>query len=92
MDVIREGGKRGANLIICHEALFWNPWRSYGMARVQRDNVPFSPKKPNFWISTASPYGVDHDYIHSGIPLETEAMRMDSFTGTCGYAWLDRIY
>ncbi|MBQ1438508.1 MAG: Nif3-like dinuclear metal center hexameric protein, partial [Solobacterium sp.] len=43
MDVIREAGKRGANLIICHEALFWNHGDHTEWLRIQQ-NRTFSAK------------------------------------------------
>jgi len=64
--VIKEAAERGANLIISHEALFWNhgdhtDWLA--------DNTVFQDKK-----ALLDRYGItvwrDHDYIHSGIPIE----------------------
>ena len=67
MDVIVEAGKRGANLIICHEALFWNHGDHTGWL-VQRQNRTFRKK-----AELLDQYGItvwrDHDYIHSGIPV-----------------------
>ncbi len=64
-DVIREAKKRGANLIIVHEALFWNhgdhqEWLA--------DNNVFKAKK-KLLDDTKIVVWRDHDYIHSGIPL-----------------------
>ena len=64
-DVIREAYKRGANLVIVHEALFWNhgdhqEWLS--------DNKVFKAKK-KLLDDTNIVVWRDHDYIHSGIPL-----------------------
>lgn len=65
-DVIFEAAKLGANLIISHEALFWNhgdhtDWLA--------DNKVFQAKK-KLLDDTGIVVWRDHDYIHSGIPLE----------------------
>ena len=65
-DVIRKAQKIGANLIICHEALFWNhgdhtDWLS--------DNSVFKKKKQLLDESGIVVWR-DHDYIHSGIPMK----------------------
>ena len=63
--VIREAAKLGCNLIIPHEALFWNhgdhqEWLA--------DNRTYQAKK-----ALLDQYGItvwrDHDYIHSGVPI-----------------------
>ena len=63
--VIQEAIRAGANLIICHEALFWNhgdrtDWLG--------DNKTFQDK-----VRLLDTGGVavwrDHDFIHSGIPM-----------------------
>ncbi len=63
--VIREAAKLGCNLIIPHEALFWNhgdhqEWLA--------GNRTFEAKK-----KLLDEYGItvwrDHDYIHSGVPI-----------------------
>ncbi|MEA5026663.1 hypothetical protein SDC9_111141 [bioreactor metagenome] len=65
-EVIRKAAARGANLIIVHEALFWNhgdhtDWLA--------DNKVFQAKK-KLLDDTGIVVWRDHDYIHSGIPLE----------------------
>ncbi len=64
-DVIRQAARLGANLIISHEALFWNhgdhtDWLA--------DNAVFKAKK-QLLDETGITVWRDHDYIHSGIPL-----------------------
>ena len=64
-DVIKVAHERGANLIIVHEALFWNhgdhqEWLA--------DNKVFQAKK-KLLDDTKIVVWRDHDYIHSGIPL-----------------------
>lgn len=63
-DVIRQAHARGANLIICHEALFWNHgdhtcWLA--------NNKTFAAKR-----ALLDEYGITvwrlHDHIHSGAP------------------------
>lgn len=66
VDVIREAIKQGANLIICHEALFWN----------HGDHTDWLQDNKTFQAKTAllDEGGIvvwrDHDYIHSGIPMK----------------------
>lgn len=65
-DVIRKAAELGANLIISHEALFWNhgdhtDWLA--------DNKVFQAKK-KLLDDTGITVWRDHDYIHSGIPVE----------------------
>jgi putative NIF3 family GTP cyclohydrolase 1 type 2 len=64
-EVIRKAARLGVNLIIVHEALFWNrgdkkEWLS--------DNQVFLQKK-KLLDETGIVVWRDHDYIHSGIPL-----------------------
>lgn len=79
MDVIREAGKRGANLIICHEALFWNHGDHTEWLRIQQ-NRTFSAK-----TALLDQYGItvwrDHDYIHSGIPMDDGSYADGIFLG-----------
>ena len=67
IDVIRNAGALGANLIICHEALFWNHGDHTEWLKEEK-NQTFQKK-----TELLDQYGIvvwrDHDYIHSGIPL-----------------------
>lgn len=63
-DVIRQAHARGANLIICHEALFWNHgdhtcWLA--------GNKTFAAKRALLEECGITVWRL-HDYIHSGIP------------------------
>ncbi len=65
LDTIRRAHEAGANLIISHEALFWN----------HGDHTEWLADNKTFQAKTAllDECGIvvwrDHDYIHSGIPL-----------------------
>ncbi len=63
-EVIRKAKEMGANLIITHEALFWNHGDHTDWLK---DNAVFQKKK-----QLLDEGGIvvwrDHDYIHSGIP------------------------
>lgn len=68
VDVIQQTIQKGANLIICHEALFWNhgdhtEWLEY------QENKAYLEKK-KLLKENGIVVWRDHDYIHSGIPLE----------------------
>lgn len=67
-DVIEEAIRLGANLIICHEALFWNHGDHTDWLKEQ-GNLTYLHK-----AKLLEKHGIvvwrDHDYIHSGIPLE----------------------
>lgn len=63
-DVIRQAHARGANLIICHEALFWNHgdhtcWLA--------GNKTFAAKRALLEECSITVWRL-HDHIHSGIP------------------------
>lgn len=66
-DVIKEAHKLNANLIIVHEALFWNHGDHTDWLE-EHDNETFRLKK-----ELLDRYGIvvrrDHDHIHSGIPV-----------------------
>lgn len=67
-EVIREAADRGANLIIAHEALFWNHGDHIDWLQ-EEGNKTFAAKK-----KLLDDHGIvvwrNHDYIHSGIPME----------------------
>lgn len=66
VEVIEKAHALGANLIIPHEALFWNHGDHTGWLEKDRNQV-FLRKK-----ALLDAYGItvwrDHDYIHSGVP------------------------
>lgn len=67
VDVIKEAHRKGANLIICHEAMFWNHG-DHTRWLEENHNKTFEKK-----IKLLDDYGIvvrrDHDHIHSGIPV-----------------------
>lgn len=65
VDVIRRAGELGANLIISHEALFWNHGDRRG---ILAQNSAFQAKLHllDEWGGTVWRC---HDYIHAGIPV-----------------------
>ncbi len=70
VDVIREAAKRGANLIIAHEALFWNHGDHTDWLQ-EENNQSFLAKK-KLLDEAGIVVWRDHDYIHSGIPMEDQ--------------------
>lgn len=66
VDVIKKAHELNANLIICHEALFWNRGDKTDWL-IQTNNETFKEK-----VDLLDEYGIVvwrfHDYIHSGIP------------------------
>lgn len=66
--VIEKAHQKGANLIISHEALFWNHGDKIDWLK-QNHNKTFAKKK-----ELLDKYGIvvrrDHDHIHSGIPVK----------------------
>lgn len=79
MNVIEEAVEKGANLVISHEALFWN----HGDHREWLDNTPNSVYKEK--VKRLENYGIvvwrDHDFIHSGMPDEKGGWRDGIFYG-----------
>lgn len=65
-DVIREAAARGANLVICHEALFWNHGDHTNWLR---DDAVFQAKRDLLDAKGMCVWRC-HDYIHSGIPTD----------------------
>lgn len=65
IDVIKATAKLGYNMIICHEALFWNHGDQTDWLQ---DNQTYLEKK-----ALLDQYHItiwrDHDHIHSGIPI-----------------------
>lgn len=79
IEVIKEAIKKNANFIICHEALFWNHGDKQDWLIENKNQVYFEKRK------LLDEYGIvvwrDHDYIHSGIPMEDESYRDGIFYG-----------
>lgn len=66
VDVIKEAAEKGANLIISHEALFWNRGDHTDWLTKNHNKTYLDKKK------LLDDKGIvvwrDHDYVHSGIP------------------------
>lgn len=84
VDVIKEAIKAKANLIIAHEALFWNHGDHTEWLEESK-NETFLAKK-----QLLDEHGIvvwrDHDYIHSGIP-----MKDGSYTDGIFYGVADKL-
>jgi putative NIF3 family GTP cyclohydrolase 1 type 2 len=80
-DIIREAQHRGANLIITHEALFWNHGDHEDTLK---GNRIFAAKKEllDTWGGTVWRC---HDYIHSKVPIEADGSLADGIF--YGFAW-----
>ena len=67
VDVIRFAIEKGANFIICHEALFWNHGDHTDWLEESKNEVYLEKKQ------LLDDHGIvvwrNHDYIHSGIPF-----------------------
>ena len=77
VDVIREAARRGANLIVSHESIFWNHMHNEPLA----DWPTFKEK-----AALLDEYGITvwryHDHIHAGIPVGPDgALRDGIFYG-----------
>lgn len=83
-DVIKEAARLNANLIIAHEALFWNHGDHTDWL-LETENKTFIEKK-----KLLDEYGIvvwrNHDYIHSGIPMED-----GSYTDGIFYGVADKL-
>ena len=79
IEVIKEAIKKNANFIICHEALFWTHADKQDWLIENKNQVYFEKRK------LLGEYGIvvwrDHDYIHSGIPMEDGSYRDGIFYG-----------
>ena len=88
VDVIREAKAKGANLIICHEALFWNHGDHQEWLQ---DNDAYILKK-QLLDETGIVVWRNHDYIHSGIPMEDGSFTDGIFYGLADkLGWIDYI-
>ncbi len=66
-EVIRKAHALGANLIISHEALFWNHGDHRDWLEEQKNKTYLAKKQ--LLEQTGIVVWRDHDYIHSGIPM-----------------------
>lgn len=88
VDVIKEAHEKGANLIICHEALFWNHGDHQEWLQENKTYL----KKKQLLDDTGIVVWRDHDYIHSGIPMEDGSYTDGIFYGIADkLGWVDYI-
>lgn len=80
-DVIRRARELGANLIVSHEAIFWNHGDHQD---VVAGNRTFTAKKALLDEWGGAVWRC-HDYIHSGVPLEEDGSYVDGIF--YGLAW-----
>jgi len=69
-DVIQKAIDLGANLIICHEALFWN--RGDHTAWLEDTHNKTYLKKKHLLEKNKIVVWRNHDFIHSGVPIENK--------------------
>lgn len=88
IDVIKKAHEKGANLIIVHEALFWNHGDKQEWLK---DNKTFQYK-----TKLLKEYGIvvwrNHDYLHSGMMIEDGSYVDGIFLGLIHHlGWYDNI-
>ncbi|MCP0888041.1 Nif3-like dinuclear metal center hexameric protein [Ligilactobacillus sp. WILCCON 0076] len=66
--VIEQAARLGANLIICHEALFWNHGDQQQWLK-ESNNQTYLAKKALLDKNHITVWR-NHDYVHSGIPVQ----------------------
>ena len=66
VEVIRKAKELGANLIISHEALFWNHGDHTDWLEEDQNKVYL--RKKTLLLEDGITVWRDHDYIHSGLP------------------------
>lgn len=89
-DVIKAAAEKGANLIIAHEALFWNHGDHTDWL-LEQENKTFAAKK-QLLDETGIVVWRNHDYIHSGIPMEDGSYTDGIFYGVADkLGWVDYI-
>lgn len=81
VEIIRRAQELKANLIITHEALFWNHGDHQS---VVVNNSAFQEKK-KLLDQWGGAIWRCHDYIHAGVPLETDCSLVDGIF--YGFAW-----
>lgn len=72
VDVIREAGRRGANLIISHESIFWNHMHNEPLA-----DYPTYKEKCALLDELGITVWRYHDHIHAGIPVGPDGVLRD---------------
>lgn len=90
VDVIKKAHELGANLIIPHEALFWNHGDHRDWLEEQKNSVYLRKK------TLLDEYGItvwrNHDYIHSGLPDENGGWYDGIFRGFFHETGLEKYY
>lgn len=76
-DIVRQATRCGANLIISHEALFWN----HGDRQEVISNTRAYSEKKALLDAWGGTVWRCHDYIHSGVPVDDGAMVDGIFYG-----------
>ena len=90
IDVIKKAALQGANLIIAHEALFWNHGDHTDWLQ-EEENSTFLAKK-KLLDETGIVVWRNHDYIHSGIPLKDGSFTDGIFYGVASkLGWIPYI-
>ena len=87
-DVIRRAQELGANLIVAHEALFWN----HGDSREAVAGNRTFEAKCELLDTWGGAVWRCHDYIHSGVPLGKNGSLVDGIFYGFGWkmGWLDK--
>lgn len=88
VEIVQRARELGANLIITHEALFWNHGDHQD---VVANNNAFQEKK-SLLDAWGGAVWRCHDYIHAGVPLEADGSMVDGiFYGLAWkLGWIDR--
>ncbi len=90
VDVIKQAATKGANLIIAHEALFWNHG-DHTEWLTESGNQTFLAKQQLLDEHNIVVWR-DHDYIHSGIPMGDGTYTDGIFYGVADkLGWVDYI-
>ncbi|MFT8459393.1 MAG: Nif3-like dinuclear metal center hexameric protein [Liquorilactobacillus ghanensis] len=89
-DVIKRTVKLGANLIICHEALFWNHGDKQDWLIESKNQTYFEKKK--LLDETGVTIWRNHDYVHSGIPLTDGTYKDGIFWGFAKYLGWEKYW
>lgn len=90
VEVIEKAYHKGINLIICHEALFWNHGDHTEWLENEKNSVYLRKK------ALLEEYGItvwrNHDYIHSGVPHEKGGWYDGIFRGFLHETGLEEYY
>lgn len=90
VEVIEKAHQAGVNLIIPHEALFWN--HGDKQERWQKEEVSVYLRKKKLLDDYGITVWRDHDYIHSGVPDGNGGWMDGIFKGFLHYTDLEQYY